>query len=393
MATSKDHIKSKTQLWKIILPTTLILFSLTALGQTSNSDFERIKLGGNDTEFTGIDISPDQKTLAVTAKKSEPVKLIDWSSQKVTQEINAGNWLTGSTVSFSDGGKYLLLQEIGYTDFSQNIDRKINFEVVDVATGNSIMKFENIQDAVVSSDEKQAISLDNDEITFWSLPSGKKEKSFSITGARNAVSLNSDGKILAVSQLVDAADFKSQFKKDKKGLKNAAKYKQIVSLFNAESGAKMRTIGEFYDIIYNLRFLPESDLLFVYQTPDARIQANNKKLSYINLIDGKKQEPLRKGFTSMSIAQPDLKISGDNKLFAVNSKGTRFQEMHLYDYETGTLQKRFELGHRLFEKVDGEKMINGTRPAFIFLPGNQSILIAMGNQLIKWNIEFNSSEQ
>jgi WD40 repeat protein len=263
---------------------------------------------------------------------------------------------------------------------------------VDVASGNSIRKFEKIQDVVVSPDEKQAISLDADEITFWNLPSGSKEKSFSIAGAGNAISLSSDGKILAVSQLVNAVDFRSQFRKDKKGLKNTAKYKQIVSLFNAESGAKMMTIGEFYDIIYNLHFLPGSDILLVYQTPDVRIQINNKKLSYINLIDGKKLEPLRKGFTSMSIAQSDLKISDDNKLFAVNSKGTRFQEMHLYDYETGTLQKRFELGHRLFEKVDGEKLINGSRPAFIFLPDNQSILIAMGNQLIKWNLEFNTTE-
>ena len=87
----------------------------------------------------------------------------------------------------------------------------------------------------------------------------------------------------------------------------------------------------------------------------------------------------------MSITQPDLKISTDKKLFAINSKGNRFQEMHLYNYETGELEKRFELANRLFEKSDGERIINSSRPAFVFLPDNQSILIAMGNQLIKWN--------
>lgn len=390
MATSQNHIKSKIR--KIILPALLILFSLTVYSQTSNSDFERVKLD-DYSEFSGIAISPDQKTLAVTAKKSAPVKLFDWNSQKVTREINAGNWLTGSTVSFSVGGKFLLLQEIGRTDFSQNIDREINFEVVDVASGNSIRKFEKIQDVVISPDEKHAISLGNDEITFWSLPSGDKIKSFSIAGAGNAIALSPDGKILAISQTINSDDFKNQFKKDKKGLKNAVKFKQVVGLYNPESGAKIKAIGEFYDVIYNLSFLPEGDMLFVYQTPDVRIQINNKKLSYINLIDGKKQEPLRKGFTSMSTAQPDMKTSGDYRFFAINSKGTRFQEMHLYNYETGELEKRFELGHRLFEKVDGEKLINGSRPAFIFLPDNQSILIAMGNQLIKWNIEFNTTEQ
>jgi hypothetical protein len=387
MATSKDHIKSKTQLWEIVLLATLILFSLTVFGQTSNSDFERIKLINSESELSGIAISPDQNTVAVSFCKSEPIKIIDWQNRKITNTINAATWNSGSRLSFSANGKYLIAQEIGFSDFSQNRDRTIDYEIIDPASGTTVKKFSKIQDVAVSSDEKLAFSLNNDEITIWSLPSGEKIKTFIIAGATNAVAISPDGKTLAVSQIVDAAEFKNQFKKDKKGLKNAVKYKQVVSLFNAESGAKMMTIGEFYDIIYNLRFLPQGDVLFVYQTPDIRIQINNKKLSYINLIDGKKQEPLRKGFTSMSIAQPDLKISGDNKLFAVNSKGTRFQEMHLYDYETGTLQKRFELAHRLFEKVDGEKMVTGSRPAFVFLPGNQSILIAMGNQLIKWNIE------
>lgn len=380
-------IQSKIEQRKIYIPVFLILFSLASWSQTSNSDFERIKLFDDETEFSGIAISPDGNTIAISAKKSAPVRLIDWNSQKVTREISAGNWLTGSTVSFSDGGKYLLLQEIGYSDFSQNKDRTIDFEIVEVASGNTIRKFDNVQDVVISSDEKQAVSLSNDEITFWNLPSGEKIKSFSIAKAGNAVALSPDGKTLAVSQTINSNDFKNQFKKDKKGLKAAVKFKQVVGLFNSESGAKIKTIGEFYDVIYNFSFLPESNMLFVYQTPDIRIQANNKKLSYVNLIDMEKQEPLRKGFTSMSIAQPDLKTSGDHRYFAINSKGNRFQEMHLYNYETGELEKRFELGHRLFEKVDGEKMINGSRPAFIFLPDNQSILIAMGNQLVKWNIE------
>jgi hypothetical protein len=90
----------------------------------------------------------------------------------------------------------------------------------------------------------------------------------------------------------------------------------------------------------------------------------------------------------MSIAQPELKMSNNKKLFAINSKGTRFQEIHLYDTETGTLQKRFELGRRLFEKIDGEKLLSDARPSFTFMPGDQSILIAMGNQLVVWNFEF-----
>jgi len=393
MTTSLNLFKSKIKLRKLFIPGFLILLSLSVRSQTSNSDFERIKLVSDESEFTGLAISPDQKTIALSLKNSSPVKLIDWTSQKITREINVGNWNSGSILNFSDGGKYLLLQEIGYTDFSQNKHRNTDFEIVEVASGNSIQKFGKVQDVVISSDEKQAISLSNDEITFWSLPSGSKEKSFKLAGSGNAIALSPDGKTLAVSQLVDEDEFKNQFKKDRKGLKYAVNYRQLVSLYSPENGKKTKTIGEFYDVIYELCFLPESDILFVNQTPDIRVQIKEKQLSYISLIAVAKMEPLRLGFTSMSTAQPELKISSDKKLFAINSKGNRFQEMHLYNFETGELEKRFELGHRLFEKVDGEKMISSSHPAFIFLPDNQSILIAMGNQLIKWNIEFNSTEQ
>jgi len=295
--------------------------------------------------------------------------------------------MTGSTVSFSNGGKYLVLQEIGFSDFSQNRNRSIDYEIIDLALGNRVKKFDKVQDVVISADEKTAVTLNNNEVSFWDLPSGEKRKSFTVPGAGNAIALSQDGKQLAISQIINEEDYKNQFKKDKKGLKNVVKFKQVVSLFNPESGEKIKTINEFYDLIYNLAFLPGENILFVYQTPDIRIQINNKNLSYVNLVDIAKMEPMRKGFTSMSMTQPELKISSDHVHFAINSKGNRFQEMHLYNYESGELEKRFELAHRLFEKVDGEKMINGSRPTFIFLPDNQSILIAMGNQLIKWNTE------
>jgi len=387
MVSSQNQIQFK--LLRIFLSAAVIFLHLTLWSQTSNSDFERIKLINADAEYTGLAISPDRKTIALSLKNSSPIKLIDWASQQISRDINAGNWNTGSILNFSEGGKYLLLQEIGYTDFSQNKLRSTDFEIVDVASGNSIRKFGKVQDVFISSDEKQAISLNNGEITFWSLPSGSKDRSFSITGAGNAVALSRDGKTLVVAQMVNEEEFKDRFKKDKKGLKYAVNYRQLISLFDAEKGKKITTIGEFYDVVYELRLLPESNIVFAYQTPDIRVQVKEKQLSYINMIDLEKMEPLRLGFTSMSTAQPELKISSDNKLFAINSKGNRFQEMHLYNFGTGELEKRFELAQRLFEKVDGEKMINSSHPAFVFLPGDQSILIAMGNQLIKWNYNVN----
>ncbi len=367
----------------------LILLSPMVFCQTSNSDFERIKLISAESELSGLAISPDQKTLAVSFARSEPIQIIDWQTRTVTNKINAAIWNSGSRLSFSASGKYLIAQEIGFSDFSQNKDRTIDYEIIDIASGNTVKKFSKIQDVAVSADEKLAVSLNNDEITLWSLPSSEKIESFTIPGATNAVALSPDGKTLAVSQIVDENEFKSQFKKDKKGLKNVVKFKQVVGLYDAASGKKLKLIPEFYDLVYNMAFLPGENILLVYQTPDIRIQTQNRILSYINLIDMKNMEPLRKGFTSMSLNQPDLKTSSDLRYFAINSKGNRFQEIHLYNYETASLEKRFELAHRLFEKADGERIIKSSRPAFVFLPDDQSILIGMGNQLIKWNFENN----
>lgn len=367
----------------------LILLSPLAYGQTSNSDFERIKLIGSESELSGLTLSPDQRTLAVSFARSEPIKLIDWQNQKVRGEINAAIWNSGSRLNFSASGKYLLAQEIGFSDFSQNKDRTIDYEIIDPASGKLVKRFEKVQDVTISATENLAVSLNEDEITYWQLPSGEKIKSFTIPGATNAVALSTDGKVLAVSQIVDPNDFKSQFKKDKKGLKNVSKFKQVVGLYDAASGKKIKTVPEFYDLVYNMAFLPGENILLVYQTPDIRIQVQNRNLSYVNLIDMETMEPMRKGFTSMSLNQPDLKTSSDLRYFAINSKGNRFQEMHLYNYDTASLEKRFELAHRLFEKADGERIIKSSRPAFVFLPDNRSILIGMGNQLIKWNFENN----
>ena len=382
-------LKNKIRFRQLATLALLILFSLRLFSQTSNSDFERIKLISGESEISGLAISPDQNTIAVSFCKSEPIRIIDWQSHKIAREIDAGKWNSGSRLSFSASGKYLIAQEVGFSDFSQNKDRTIDYEIIDPASGKLVKRYEKVQDVAISTTENLAVSLNEDEITYWQLPSGEKIKSFTVPGATNAITFSPDGNTLAISQIVDAIDYKSQFKKDKKGLKNVVKFKQVVGLFDATSGKKLKTVAEFYDLVYNLSFLPGEDILAVFQTPDIRIQVNNRRLSYVNLIDVAAMQPLRKGFTSMSMNQPDMKTSSDRRYFAINSKGNRFQEMHLYNYESGSLEKRFELAHRLFEKADGERIIKSSRPAFVFLPDNRSILIGMGNQLIKWNFENN----
>jgi len=368
----------------------ILIFSHHQLkSQTSNSDFVRIRLGFDYIEYSGIAFSPDKKTVAISTKESAPVMILDWESQKIIQKFEAGNWNSGSKINYSATGKYLLLQELEYKDFSLNKPRNIAYEIINAETGNTIKKFENVQDVLLSSEEKYAVSLDEENVQFWNLANNSIEKTIHVLGAANAIALSPDGKVLVVSEKISPEILKNRFAKDKKGAKIAGNTRQMVCIYNVETGSKLKTVSEFYDIIYKLKFTSEGEFIIVNQTPEISLQVSHEKISYINLIDVKSMEPLKKGFTSMSINQPAIHFSNNQKFFAINSKGNRFQEIHLYDSETGTLQKRFELGKHFFEKIDGEKLFSDSRPSFTFLPGDNSILIAMGNQLIIWNFENN----
>ena len=377
----------KTELISVLLTIILIFTILLLKAQTSNSDFERINLGTGEIEYSGISVSPDKNTIAISTKNDAPVFIFDWKNKKVIHEFNAGNWNSGSRIFYSEKGKYLLLQELGNRDYSLNQPREIAFEIIDASNGNHIRKFENVQDVLISSDEQFAVCLAGEYVQFINLASGSEVKKIAVPGAVNAIALSPDGKLLAVAEKISGDYLKNNFRGDKKGAKLAEKTRQLVSFYDVETGSKLRTVTELYEIIFKLRFTPDGEFIIVSQTPEISTQVANKKISYFNMIDVATAEPVRRGFTSMSINQPALHFSADRKYFAINSKGQKFQEIHLYDSETATLQKRFELGKRIFEKVDGEKIFGDSRPSFAFLPDEQAILIAMGNQFLVWNFE------
>ena len=379
-------------LFRNLLFVVLIIACSTSLwGQASSSDYEKIKIGDENSLFSGLDLSPDANTIVYTEKHSPGIKIIDWKSRTLTNEFHSGAWSGGSKISYSKGGKYLLRQRMNFVGLIENKVRRIDFEIVEAATGQQIKLFEKFQDVVISGDERSIVSLSEAEIVFWNLPDGTRGKSFKVSRAANAIDLSPDGHILAVSRSVSKEDLAgdSRYEKKKKAIKFAVNDKQMVSLYDAQSFARIKTTGELYDIIYNLKFSPDGSQVFVFQNPTLKAQTSKNAITYINLIDIHSKEPSRFGFTSQAISEPELKFSKDGKLFAINSKANRFQEIHLYDLVNGALLKRFELGYGLFGKSDGEKYVNDSHPSFTFLPGDQSILIAIGNRMILWNLELN----
>ncbi len=367
----------------------LLLVQIQLQAQFSETGFERIKIKGLENKIAGIDLSPNGKTLAISQSRSKPLILWDHETRQVTGELNAGQWWSGSRVNHSSTGKYLLLQQLMYVDFSKNKNRELPVQLIDVGTGEQILAFDKCQDLIVTNDEKYAIALIANEVGFYSLPSGKKEKSFMVEGLTNAVAESPDGKMIAISRKVALNDLSEQARsrKNKKSLKFTLNYKEVVSIYDAETFKPVFTVGEFYDKVYRLKFSPDRQSLFCLQIPPAKARTVADPMVYVNIVEAPSGQPLRKAFTAQAVYEPAFEISHNGKMAALATKGSKFQEINLFDLESGQILKRFELGHRLFEKdEEGLKVTDSSFPSMVFLPDDEAMLISLSNHLILWNL-------
>lgn len=369
----------------------LVQISLAGISQGPTHDFERVRMGNAKQILVGLDISPDGKNLAVSSIQSFPFYIFDWEGRVVKQEFSVGNWYAGSQVRYSADGRYIILQQLFYIDWAQNKDKEVNYEIIEASTGKLVKRFDSYHALALTPDSKYALTLTGDEVAYWDLNTGNKEKSFKVNSASNGIDISPDGKKIAVSHHASEIDLENnpRFKKDKKALKNVVKYKQQISVYNAETFAKEYTVDDFYDIIYRLEYSPDGKTLFCVQIPHSKSDASgNKRQTYISTIDGETGIPSRKGFTSQSVYEPDFKLSHNGKLFGLVSLGAKFPEIHIYDFETGKMLHRFELSVRLFEKKDGEWVANTDgRTSFVFLPDDKTVAFTMGNHLIYWKLE------
>ncbi len=366
----------------------LFAFQMTLKSQGTDYDYDRINIGGVQHFVSGLALSPDSETLAIAGVQSYPLYLFDWKNQVVLKQFDVGNWYAGSAIEYSSNGKYLLLGRLKYADFAPNKDREVDFEIINASSGEFVKRFDAHHSVKISSDEKYAITLSEDVVSFINLVTAKNEKSFTVVEATNSVAISPDGMLIAVSHKLYEEDAKNitQLQRDKKSLKNALKYKQQISVFDANTFKKLYTFNELYDIVYKLSFSNDGNNLFCLSIPHQKIQNTvNARQMYINVIDMTTGEPKRRGYTSNAAYEPDFKLSYDGKLFGVVSRSNRFLELHIYDFETGKMLYRFQQSFRLFEKNDDQIMGMDSRISFVFLPDNESVLMTQGNHIIQWN--------
>lgn len=370
----------------------ILINSVNLFPQGTDIDYERVTIGEARNMICGLDLSPDQTELAISSTQSFPFYIFDWKTKQPLKEFNVGNWYAGSSVEYSARGKYIVLNQLYYIDWAMNKDKEVNFEIIEAQTGEKIKRIGDVHSVKISGDEEFAVALNGNEVGFYNLPEGKKERSFVVNEATNSVAISPDGKLVVVSHKLyeeDAANM-SQLQRDKKTLKNALKYKQQLSVYDAATFKKLYTVDELYDIVYKLKFTKDGKSLLVLHIPHLKIQNNAERQTYLNVVDMESGQARRRGFTSKAAYEPDFKMSHNEKLIGIVSRSNQFLELHIYDFETGKMLHRFQQAYRLFEKNETGMVVADSRTSFVFLPDNETVVMTMGNHLVYWN--FNKKE-
>jgi WD40 repeat protein len=358
--------------------------------QGTNYDYDKFQIGEVKNMLVWLALHPDGKTMAVTSQQSFPLYMYDLENKQVKNEFDVGNWYAGSRAKFSKSGKYLMLQQLFYMDYAPNKDREVNFEVMDVATGKSMLNFGDYHDAKITPDEKYLVTLSGgDRVAIHDIETRKELRSFVVPAATNSVAVSADGKLIAVAHAPYKKDLVNNpaYKNNKKQQPIIEKYKQQVSVFDYNTFEKLYTIDAFYDLIYLLDYSDDGQYLFIYSIPHVKLQGPNGKKSYVEVVNARTGEPLRQSFSSLANYEPDFKMSNNGKYFGIISLSKTYPELHIYDFASNELLKRFELSYRLFEKSSEGEFPTDGRGSFIFLPGDEEVLIVFGNRVIKWKME------
>lgn len=352
-------------------------------------------------DISDMELSPDQKTLAI-GRGQGPVLMWDVPGEKFIKAIEVDGYFAGPRIKYGQNGKYLLLQKMYYTDNNLNKDRSTKIDVLDIESGKVIFNKPDVHDAALTFDCKYVLTLSGNNVDIYELSSRNLVRTIVVEDATNALAVSNDGKTVAVSHKLRAGDIQDipSIRDDKKTIKAVLKYRQGISFYDFESGKRMKTASDIFDIVFNMRYTQDGKRILVYNAANTKFQAeaggkhtvakNNDagssggeggRQGYISQIDATTGEVLRTIVSSM-IAEPDYKESNGNKYLGVSSI-EKTPLILIYDMETGDLLNRFEVTIRLFKDVAASP------PAFVFLPDNKTVWLNHGGKIAIWKLPTN----
>jgi WD40 repeat protein len=230
--------------------------------------------------------------------------------------------------------------------------------------------------------------LQDDEIIFRNIISGAEERKFKPGNVRNSFALSPDGNTIAVSQKATGEELKniSTVRNDKKAMKEAEKFREVVVFYDAMTFAKKFVADDIFDIVFSMKFSEDGNSLYLFNAPNRKLRTTpggatrNGYIQIVNPADGK----VSRVIYSTNASEPIYKESNDTKYFATTSIEQRFRVLNsvlVFNRETGETVNNFVNDFRLTENT------HIGRSSFEFLPDHKTIVLGYGYYLALWNFE------
>lgn len=361
----------------------ILLFLFSNKGIAQNYNFTIDSLEGNQNYLCSIELSPDQKTLAISTGK-DLILFYDVASKKIIRKTETQGFRWGSYMRWSDDGKYLLLIQQYYTDWAMNKDLPSKAAVMDARAGNILYVKNYVNTACFSPESRFLAVLDKGTITFYDIRSGNEIKKFSPPDAAFSFAFADGGKKIAVAQFAKEDDLKNipSIRNDKKAIKEAVKFRQVVKFYDAETFKLLYMADDIFDIVFAMRLSDDGRSLFLFNAPNIRLRLNSgaKRNGYLQVADPLTGKVSRTTYAT-NAAEPIFKESRFGNYFAAASVEQRvatINTVQVFNRETGDLLKIFKNDFRILENT------HIGRASFEFLPDGVTMAIGYGNKLVFW---------
>lgn len=378
---------------RILLLALLFLLALLVNAQdhyqTHQDRTEKLEIAGNQAITSCLELMPDGRTLLVATTQDHPIYVMDTAGWKVLRTIDVDGYYAGPEVRASAKGTYLLLRQKFYIDFRANVDREVRFQVLDFASGRELVTIPRAHDADITPDERHLLTLEGENITVRSLPDGSETGRIVVPQTRNAISASPDGRWVAVAHRPTEPQLEKvpSVRTDKKAIKHAVKYREMISVYDIATGRLVGTVPEIYDRVYDLTFNHTGDRLLVYAIEHMRSNPSASGASplpeaVVNMVEMPSMTPMRTGFLSkMTEPQVEPNLQGD-RLALASTEGFNKRKMYVYDMSTGEFTLDLDLDQKWGRDLDQKEYHDGHVP-YHFLPDGRTLILGSGAWLRK----------
>ncbi|MBK6832150.1 MAG: hypothetical protein IPG92_16095 [Flavobacteriales bacterium] len=360
--------------------------------QVDQDEAERIEITGNQAITSCLELMPDGHTLLIGTTQDHPIHVMDTRNWQVLRTIDVDGYYAGPEVKASPGGTYLMLRQRFYIDWKVNKDRLVKHEVIDFASGKTMLTIPEAHDAAIAPDDKHIYSLEGEHVTIRSLPGGEETGRIPVPLARAALAVSPDGGSIAVSHRPTQPQLETvpSIRNDKRGLKPALKYREMVSIYSTITGKLIGTIPEVYDVIYDMTFTAAGERLLIYAIPHLKLNpgVNGQMVGavrqgIVNMVEMPAMTPMRTGFLSlMNEPQVEPNLQGDRIALASVDGTINGRKVYVYDMATGEFTLDLDMNTRWRTDIREKEYHDGGVP-YHFLADGRTLVVGSGTWLRK----------